>query len=100
MDQLKFEKSNFITKGSQKFRDNYIIGQQMGTGMSITLTIIYFKGAFGEVRMCQHRKLRAIRAVKILKKSALLEDEIKKFVHEIEILKTLVSLSKLDNRII
>jgi hypothetical protein len=44
--------------------------------------------------MCQHRKLRAIRAVKILKKSALLEEEIKRFVHEIEILKTLVSLSK------
>jgi hypothetical protein len=44
--------------------------------------------------MCQHRKLRAIRAVKILRKSALLEEEIKKFIHEIEILKTLVSLSK------
>ena len=67
----------------------------MGTGKSITS---YYKnmneGAFGEVRMCQHRKLRAIRAVKILRKSALLEEEIKKFIHEIEILKTLVSLSK------
>lgn len=38
MDQLKFEKSSFITKGSQKFRDNYIIGQQMGTGKSMIST--------------------------------------------------------------
>lgn len=53
-------------------------------------------GAFGEVRMCQHKKLRAIRAVKILKKSALMEDEIKRFIHEIEILKTLVRESPLS----
>jgi hypothetical protein len=32
MDQLKFEKSSFITKGNEKFRDNYIIGSQMGSG--------------------------------------------------------------------
>ncbi len=47
-------------------------------------------GAFGEVRMCQHRKMRAIRAVKILKKAALKKEEIERFIHEIEILKTLV----------
>ena len=27
IDQLKFEKRSFITKGNEKFRDNYIIGQ-------------------------------------------------------------------------
>jgi hypothetical protein len=37
--------------------------------------------------------MRAIRAVKILKKSALKSDEIERFIHEIEILKTLVSVS-------
>jgi len=47
--------------------------------------------------MCQHRKMRAVRAVKILKKAALKQEEIERFIHEIEILKTLVSYS---NRII
>ena len=41
--------------------------------------------------MCQHRKMRAVRAVKILKKSALKQEEIERFIHEIEMLKTLVS---------
>ena len=45
--------------------------------------------------MCQHRKMRAIRAVKILKKAALKQEEIERFIHEIEILKTLVSYLKL-----
>lgn len=47
-------------------------------------------GAFGEVRKCQHKKLKAIRAVKILRKNALDEKEIERFIHEIEILKKLV----------
>ena len=62
---------------------------QVYIGVVITL------GAFGEVRMCQHRKMRAIRAVKILKKAALKKEEVEKFIHEIEILKTLVSLANL-----
>lgn len=48
-------------------------------------------GAFGEVRMCQHRKMRTVRAVKILKKAALDQKEIERFIHEIDILKTMVS---------
>jgi hypothetical protein len=36
--------------------------------------------------------MRTIRAVKILKKSALEQKEIERFIHEIDILKTLVSL--------
>lgn len=88
LDQLKFEKSSFITKGNQKFRENYIIGSQMGAGKVYYRSS--FKGAYGEVRMCQHRILRAIRAVKILKKSALKEEEIERFIHEIQILKSLV----------
>jgi len=39
--------------------------------------------------------MRAIRAVKILKKAALKKEEVEKFIHEIEILKTLVSLANL-----
>ena len=60
----------------------------MGAGNASYLSL--FKGAFGEVRMCQHRILRAIREVKILKKSALKEEEIERFIHEIQILKSLV----------
>lgn len=37
--------------------------------------------------------MRAVRAVKILKKAALKQEEIERFIHEIEILKTLVSYS-------
>ena len=40
--------------------------------------------------MCQHKKMRTVRAVKILRKSALGEKEVEKFLHEIEVLKSLV----------
>ena len=30
LDQLRIEKVSFIQKSTEKFRDNYIIGQQMG----------------------------------------------------------------------
>ena len=39
---------------------------------------------------CQHKKLKSIRAVKILRKDALDEKEVERFIHEIEILKKLV----------
>ena len=61
----------------------------MGSG---TMHLMNFIGAFGEVRMCQHRTMRNVRAVKILKKAALKQEEIERFIHEIEILKTLVSI--------
>jgi len=57
----------------------------MGSG-NIMWCFYYSLGAFGEVRMCQHRKMRAVRAVKILKKAALKQEEIERFIHEIEIL--------------
>jgi len=47
-------------------------------------------GAFGEVRMCQHKKMRSVRAVKILKKAALDQKDRDRFIHEIEIVKKLV----------
>jgi serine/threonine protein kinase len=48
-------------------------------------------GAFGEVRMCQHRETGAQRAVKVLKKSHMDEDEKKMLFNEINILRGLVS---------
>ena len=49
-------------------------------------------GASGEVRKCQHKKIKAIRAVKILRKDALDEKEVERFIHEIDILKKLVRI--------
>ena len=44
---------------SANIRDDYLIGKVLGTG------------AFGEVRLCTHRKTGIKRAVKIIKKSFL-----------------------------
>ena len=49
-------------------------------------------GAFGEVRKCLHKKVKQVRAVKILRKDALNQQDVERFIHEIEILKTLVRL--------
>lgn len=49
-------------------------------------------GAFGEVRMCVHRETGAQRAVKVLRKSHMDDDEKKMLFNEINILRELVSL--------
>lgn len=49
-------------------------------------------GAFGEVRMCVHRETGAQRAVKVLRKSHMDEDEKKMLFNEINILRELVSV--------
>jgi serine/threonine protein kinase len=51
-----------------------------------------FLGAFGEVRMCVHRESGAQRAVKVLRKSHMDEDEKRMLFNEINILRELVSL--------
>jgi serine/threonine protein kinase len=48
-------------------------------------------GAFGEVRMCVHRDTGAQRAVKVLRKSHMDDDEKKMLFNEINILRELVS---------
>jgi calcium-dependent protein kinase len=47
-------------------------------------------GAFGEVRMCVHRETGAQRAVKVLRKSHMDEDEKRMLFNEINILRELV----------
>ena len=54
------------------------------------------KGAFGEVRMCVHRETGAQRAVKVLRKSHMDEDEKRMLFNEINILKEIVSPSDLS----
>lgn len=57
---------------------------------TIFIRLIFLKGAFGEVRLCTHRKSGAKRAVKIIKKSFLQGKEETRFLSEIEILKQMV----------
>ena len=59
--------------------------------VSAYLTIICVAGAFGEVRMCVHRESTAQRAVKVLRKSHMDEDEKRMLFNEINILKEIVS---------
>ena len=47
-------------------------------------------GAFSEVRMCVHKETGAQRAVKVINKSELDEDELKMFLNEVKIVKTMV----------
>ena len=55
-------------------------------------------GAFGEVRMCVHRESGAQRAVKVLRKSHMDDDEKRMLFNEINILKDIVSLALLSFR--
>jgi calcium-dependent protein kinase len=75
--ELKIKPSNFIGQHAGKLRDHYRIGKMLGAG------------AFGEVRVCVHRESGAQRAVKVLRKSHMDEDEKRMFFNEINILKDL-----------
>lgn len=50
----------------------------------------HVSGAFGEVRMCVHRETGAQRAVKVLRKSHMDDDEKRMLFNEINILKEIV----------
>jgi len=58
---------------------------------------VTFKGAFGEVRKCQHKNTKALRAVKIINKKLLEKEEMEKMLNEIDILKRMVSLVYLQD---
>jgi len=63
------------------------------------LTLVFWLGAFGEVRMCVHRESGAQRAVKVLRKSHMDEDEKRMLFNEINILKEIVSPSVLSTAV-
>ena len=48
---------------------------------------LFFLGAYGEVRKCLHKETKALRAVKIINKKYLAEEEKAKLMNEIDILK-------------
>ena len=49
--------------------------------------LTYYIGAYGEVRKCLHKETKALRAVKIINKKRLAEEEKLKLLNEIDILK-------------
>ena len=74
---INISAKSFISQHVGKLRDHYRIGKMLGSG------------AFGEVRVCVHRESHAQRAVKVLRKSHMDEDEKKMLFNEINNLKDL-----------
>ena len=66
---------------------------------NIEPTFLPCTGAFGEVRMCVHRESGAQRAVKVLRKSHMDDDEKRMLFNEINILKEIVSAAYAAKRI-
>jgi calcium-dependent protein kinase len=62
-DAVKVNTQMFVQKTTGTLRDIYKIGKVLG------------EGAFGEVRLCTHRETKEKRAVKVLKKENMDEDE-------------------------
>ncbi len=88
MDEIIVNPSQFVRENQGSFREIYKLGAVLGNG-----SCLYFQslGAFGEVRKCVQRKSGMMRAVKILRKNALQnENEKERFLAEIKILKQLV----------
>ena len=66
-------------------------GHSWPTAAELMIENSFVTGAFGEVRMCVHRESSAQRAVKVLRKSHMDEDEKRMLFNEINILKEIVS---------
>ena len=77
MSQLGVGKNMFIMANDGKFKEKYSLGQLLG------------QRAYGEVRKCINRNTKIIRAVKVIKKDSMTNDEEQNFKYEINILKEL-----------
>jgi calcium-dependent protein kinase len=75
MVDVKVQSTMFVKKGDGTLRDAYKIGKVLG------------EGAFGEVRLCTNRETGEKRAVKVLKKDQMDEEETAAMLNEINILK-------------
>ena len=76
-DSISFSAANFVHINEGNLREHYRIGKMLGSG------------AFGEVRMCVHRESGAQRAVKVLRKNHMDEEEKQMLFNEINNLKGL-----------
>lgn len=59
----------------------------MGEVSCYLFSKLFLIGAYGEVRKCLHKETKALRAVKIINKKYLAEEEKAKLMNEIDILK-------------
>ena len=81
-----------LTSSSHKTQVNSEITTESAKCLAVVKIVFSLNlGAFGEVRMCVHRETGAQRAVKVLRKSHMDEDEKKMLFNEINILRELVS---------
>jgi calcium-dependent protein kinase len=69
--------SSFVFENKGKLKDFYRIGKLIGSG------------AFGDVRICLHKESNSQRAVKILYKANMTEDDERMLLNEINILRDL-----------
>ena len=99
------KESYAITTESERFSEQVSsFGGELSCGgfalrRHIELTFLPCSGAFGEVRMCVHRESGAQRAVKVLRKSHMDDDEKRMLFNEINILKEIVSAAFAAKRI-
>ena len=71
INDVQISKQAFIFENAGRFKDYYQIGQLLG------------QGAYGEVRKCIHRTTKVIRAVKLIKKESMTEEDLASFHAEI-----------------
>ncbi len=72
VESIVFKPSSFIVEKHGNIKDSYKITSCIGRGKLVMTKKI---GAYGEVRKCQHKETKALRAVKIINKKCLEEEE-------------------------
>ena len=106
--------AQFVIEKRGRLSDHYTIGPVLGSGnfickikfispfyffifkthywfkLTLSTSFIVSLGAFGEVRRCVHKLSGAVRAVKVLTKEFIDEEDKERFYAEIEILKRMV----------
>lgn len=81
--------SIFVKENQGNIKDFYKISSCIGKGKYHCDFLTIPVGAYGEVRKCLHKENKALRAVKIINKKYLADEEKKKLLDEINILKQL-----------
>lgn len=81
--RISITPSQFVQLPNGRFSQFYRVGKKLGGGKWQSDRI----GAFGEVYMCYHREAGYARAVKILPKVAINDNERKRFIQEMNALK-------------
>ena len=84
---IKSSGAAFVKENTGNIKDFYKISKCIGRGKLSRIPDSI--GAYGEVRKCLHKETKALRAVKIINKKYLCEEEKAKLLNEIDILKAL-----------